>query len=152
MVKSAKTRVITLRIGVVLGKEGALNRMVTPFRFYFGGPLGTGDQWLSWIHVQDLVRIIRFLIEHEELIGPVNGTAPEQIKMSDFCKELGDVLNRPSWLPVPEFLLRIVLGQMADMLVYGQRAVPKKVVDAGFEFRYSNLKSALEDSLSATKL
>lgn len=150
-VKRAKTRVITLRIGVVLGKEGALSRMVTPFRLFFGGPLGTGDQWLSWIHVQDLVRIIRFLIEHEELTGPVNGTAPEQTQMRDFSKELGYVLNRPSWLSVPEFLLKIVLGQMADMIVYGQRVVPKKVVDAGFEFRYPNLKSALVDSLCATK-
>lgn len=141
------TRVITLRIGVVLGSEGALKRMLIPFRFYIGGPLGKGNQWLSWIHIQDLTRIMVFAIEHPELQGPINATAPEPVPMETFCKIIGHVLSKPSWLPVPEFILRLGLGQMADMLLHGQRAVPKKITVAGFVFRFSTLGPALEDCL-----
>ncbi|MFA4980567.1 MAG: TIGR01777 family oxidoreductase [Sphingobacterium sp.] len=141
------TRVVTIRIGVVLGSKGALNRMAMPFKFYIGGPLGTGNQWLSWIHIQDLTSMIRFVIEHQELTGPINATAPEPVTMRDFCKVLGEVLNRPSWLPVPEILLKVALGQMAEMLLHGQRVFPKKILSAGFEFRFPKLRSALEDAL-----
>ncbi|MBZ4654225.1 MAG: hypothetical protein JG781_1564 [Peptococcaceae bacterium] len=146
-VKNDVTRVVTIRIGVVLGNEGALNRMVMPFKFYMGGPLGKGNQWLSWIHIQDLTSMIRFIIEHQELTGPINATAPEPVRMRDFCKVLGEVLKRPSWLPVPEFLLKIALGQMAEMLIHGQRVVPKKILGTGFEFRFPKLRSALEGAL-----
>lgn len=146
-VQSNLTRVVTIRIGVVLGNEGALNRMVRPFKFYIGGPLGTGNQWLSWIHIQDLTSMIRFIIENEELNGPINATAPESVRMRDFCKVLGGVLNRPSWLPVPELLLKIALGQMAEMLIHGQRVVPRKILCADFEFRFPKLRSALEEAL-----
>ncbi|HVJ49740.1 TIGR01777 family oxidoreductase [Desulfitobacterium sp.] len=149
-VRNDLTRVATIRIGVVLGTEGALNRMVMPFRFYIGGPLGTGNQWLSWIHIQDLTSIIRFVIEHPELTGPINATAPESVRMRDFCKVLGKVMNRPSWLPVPETLLKLALGQMAEMLIHGQRVVPKKAIDAGYEFRFLKLESALIDVLKKT--
>ena len=151
-VQSDLTRMITLRIGVVLGNEGALNRMVMPFKFYIGGPLGTGNQWLSWIHIQDLTSIIRFVIEHQELTGPLNATAPEAVKMRTFCKVLGEVLHSPSWLPVPEFLLKVALGQMAEMLLYGQRVVPKKLIDAGFEFRFPELRYALKNAVGAGNL
>jgi uncharacterized protein len=140
-------RVVTIRIGVVLGREGVLNRMAMPFRFYMGGPLGTGNQWLSWIHIKDLTSMIRFIIEHQELTGPINATAPESVTMRNFCNVLGDVMNRPSWLPVPEFILKIALGQMAEMLLHGQRVVPNKIIGAGFEFWYPKLRSALEDAL-----
>lgn len=143
--KSDFTRVVTLRTGLVLGKEGALQRMITPFKFYMGGPLGSGKQWLSWIHIQDLVRLIRFTIESKNLSGPVNGTAPEPTRMRDFCHELGKVLNRPSWLPVPEVALKVSLGQMSEMLLHGQRVIPQKAIDAGFEFRYRQLGDALKD-------
>lgn len=146
-VKSGLSRVVTIRIGVVLGSEGALNRMAMPFKFYIGGPMGTGNQWLSWIHIQDLTSMIRFAIEHQELTGPINATAPEPVRMRDFCKVLGEVLKRPSWLPAPELLLKIALGQMAEMLLHGQRAVPEKILSAGFDFRFPNLRSALEDAL-----
>ena len=146
-VQSDLTRVATIRIGVVLGNEGALKRMVMPFKFYLGGPLGTGNQWLSWIHIQDLTGLIRFVVEHQEITGPVNATAPVPVRMRDFAKVLGEVLKRPSWLPVPEFLLKIALGQMAEMLLHGQRAVPEKILGAGFEFRFLELRLALEDAL-----
>ncbi|TGE37440.1 TIGR01777 family protein [Desulfosporosinus fructosivorans] len=145
------TRVVTLRIGVVLGNEGALKRMVMPFKFFIGGPLGTGNQWLSWIHIKDLTSMIRFVIEHQEVIGPVNATAPTPVRMRDFSKVLGEVLKRPSWLPVPERLLKIALGQMAEMLLYGQRAIPEKILGAGFEFRFFELRSALEYALGNQK-
>lgn len=146
-VQNDLTRVVTIRIGVVLGNEGALNRMAMPFKLYIGGPLGTGNQWLSWIHIQDLASMIRFVIEHQELTGPINATAPESVRMREFCKVLGEALNRPSWLPVPELLLKIALGQMAEMLLYGQRIVPKRILGAGFKFRFPELRSALEDAL-----
>ncbi|KJS46813.1 TIGR01777 family oxidoreductase [Desulfosporosinus sp. BICA1-9] len=146
-VQNNLTRVVTIRIGVVLGNEGALNRMAFPFKLYIGGPMGTGNQWLSWIHIQDLSRMIRFIIDHQELTGPINAVTPEPVRMKDFCKTLGEVLNRPSWLPVPEILLKIVLGQMAEMLLHGQRVVPKKILSANFEYRFSKLRAALEDAL-----
>lgn len=142
------TRVVTLRIGVVLGRQGALARMTMPYKFYAGGPLGQGEQWLAWIHVQDLVRMLRFILEEDGVSGPVNGTAPNPVTMRDFSKTLGEVLGRPSWLPVPEFLLKIALGQMSEMLLHGQRAIPEKILEAGFRFKYPDLKAALEDLLT----
>lgn len=148
-VQSDLTRVSIIRIGVVLGKEGALNRMIIPFKFYVGGPLGTGSQWLSWIHITDLTRMIRFVIENQELTGPINATAPGSVTMKEFSQVLGEVMSRPSWLQVPTWILRIALGQMADMLLHGQRVVPKKIIDAGFEFRFCKLKATLEDVFGA---
>lgn len=141
------TRVVTIRIGVVLGSEGALNRMALPYKFYLGGPIGKGNQWLSWIHIQDLVRMIMFIIQHQEIVGAVNAVAPEPVRNKDFNKLLGEVLNRPSWLPVPEFLIKIVLGQMAEMLLHGQRVFPQKITNNGFEFSFPKLKSALDNAL-----
>jgi hypothetical protein len=141
------TRVVTIRTGVVLGSQGALPRMVIPFKFYVGGHLGKGTQWLPWIHIQDLIRMLEFIIEHDELTGPVNGTSPAPVRMKDFSKIIGEVLKRPSWFPVPEFVLKIVLGQMSEMLIHGQRAIPQKISDIGFEFIFPDLKSALEDAL-----
>lgn len=144
-VDNDRTRVVTLRLGIVIGPEGALGRMILPFKFYLGGPMGTGKQWLPWIHAEDLVRLISFVIGHRELAGSINAVAPQTVRMEEFSKTLGEVLQRPSWLPVPEFLLRLVLGQMAEMLIYGQRAVPRKVLDAGFAYTFPELKGALEN-------
>lgn len=137
------TRVVTLRIGVVLGNEGALNRMAMPFKFYAGGPVGSGKQWLPWIHVRDLTSIIKFIIEHDEIKGPVNGTAPEPIRIKDFYKVLGEVLNRPSWLPVPGFMLRIALGEMSGMLLNGQRVIPEVLIKSGFKYNFPKIRTAL---------
>lgn len=138
-------RVVALRTGMVIGDEGALARMMTPFRFYIGGPLGTGAQWMSWIHIKDLTRLIRFAAENENINGPVNATAPEPVKMKEFCKVLGQVMGRPSWLPVPGFLLKVVLGEMSDMLLNSQRILPKKILKEGFLFQFSATKTALKD-------
>ena len=146
-VENKFTRVLTMRFGIVLGNEGALNRMVMPFKFYLGGPVGKGEQWISWIHIKDLTSMIRFIIEHQELSGPINAVAPAPVRMKDFSKTLGNVLNKPSWLPVPEIILKIVLGQMSEMLLQGQRVYPEKISNAGFEFKFPELKSALEDIL-----
>lgn len=148
-VQSGSTRVVTVRIGVILENHGALRKMALPFKFYLGGPLGNGTQWLSWIHKQDLIRMFRFIVEHEEVIGSVNGTSPNPVRMKVFSKVLGEVLRKPSWFPVPEFLLKIVLGQMSEMLLHGQRAIPEKIVAAGFEFRFSELKPAITDALQS---
>lgn len=101
--KQAGVRIVTVRIGVVLGSGGALPRMLLPYKFYIGGPTGSGNQWFSWIHVQDLVQIIRFIAEHDTLEGPVNATAPQPLKMRDFCTVLSRVLGKPSWLSVGQF-------------------------------------------------
>ncbi|MDO0825495.1 TIGR01777 family oxidoreductase [Desulfosporosinus nitroreducens] len=150
-VQNAGTRVATIRIGVVLGNEGALNRMALPFRYFIGGPLGNGNQWLSWIHIRDLTSMIRFIIEHQELAGPINAVAPNPVRMGEFSKMLGYVLARPSWLPVPEILLKIALGQMAEMLLHGQRAVPRKVLSADFKYKFPKLKAALENAMGNRK-
>ncbi len=149
--QSSIPRVATIRIGVVLGDEGALKRMAIPFKFYIGGPLGSGNQWLSWINIKDLTSMIRFIIEHKELTGPINATAPEAVRMKDFCRVLGEVMGRPSWLPVPGIMLKLALGQMAEMLLHGQRVVPEKILGAGFRFKFPKLRSALEDVLGNRK-
>lgn len=94
-----------------------------------------------------LIRMVRFIIEHDEITGPVNGTSPAPARMKDFSKILGEVLKRPSWFPVPGFVLKIALGQMSEMLLHGQRAIPQKISDIGFEFKFPDLRSALEDAL-----
>jgi uncharacterized protein (TIGR01777 family) len=142
-------RVVLLRTGIVLDKhEGALHKLLLPFRIFIGGPLGKGRQWFPWIHAQDEVYAILFAIEHERVDGPLNLAAPQSVRMTEFCNALGSVLRRPSWLPVPEFALRLMLGEMAEPLLFqGQKIVPKKLLEAGFKFRYPNLENALQDIL-----
>jgi uncharacterized protein (TIGR01777 family) len=142
-------RVVLLRTGIVLDKnEGALHRLLLPFWMFIGGPLGNGKQWFPWIHVQDEVNAILFAMEHEQVTGAINLSAPESVRLSDFYRMLGKVLHRPSWLPVPEFALRLMLGEMAEPLLFqGQKIIPKKLLEAGFKFRYPNLENALQDIL-----
>jgi uncharacterized protein (TIGR01777 family) len=142
-------RVVLLRTGIVLDKnEGALHKLLLPFRMFIGGPLGNGMQWFPWIHVRDEVNAILYAIEHEQINGPVNLAAPQSMRMIEFCNALGSVLRRPSWLPVPEFALRLMLGEMAEPLLFqGQKIIPKKLLESGFNFRYPNLENALQDIL-----
>jgi uncharacterized protein (TIGR01777 family) len=137
-------RVVVLRTGIVLGQGGALQKMVPPFKWYSGGPIGSGKQWMSWIHLEDQVRLTLHLMENQQASGPVNATAPNPERNKDFSRALGKVLHRPSWMPVPGFLLRMGLGEMADMLLTGQRVIPVAAQKLGFEFRYPNLPEALK--------
>ncbi|MBU9719858.1 MULTISPECIES: TIGR01777 family oxidoreductase [Bacillaceae] len=137
-------RVVFARFGMILDKdEGALNKMLLPYKLFIGGPLGSGKQWLSWIHIDDLVNAIHFCLMQGEISGPVNMTASEPLRMNDFGKTLGSVLNKPHWAPVPAFLLKIVLGEMSILVVEGQRVLPDKLQEHGFTFQYPNLKPAL---------
>jgi uncharacterized protein len=137
-----------IRTGVVLAREGgALPRMALPFRFFAGGPLASGRQGFPWIHLADEVAAIRFLLEREDADGPFNLTAPEPVTNREFSAALGRALHRPSLLPAPEFALRIALGEMADMLLHGQRAVPQRLQELGFAFRFAEPEPALRDLL-----
>jgi uncharacterized protein (TIGR01777 family) len=141
-------RVVLLRTGIVLGRGGgALSKMVPPFKFFAGGPLGRGAQWMPWIHLEDEVGLLLFLVENENARGPFNGTAPNPATMKEFCRALGRVLGRPSWAPVPAFALRLLLGEMAEMLLTGQRAIPQRAQALGYKFRYPNLQDALHACL-----
>ena len=137
-----------LRTGVVLSRNGgALPRMAIPFRMMAGGPLGGGRQWFPWIHIADEVGAIRFLIEREDARGPFNLTAPRPLTNRDFSSALGKALHRPSLAPAPGFALRAVLGEMADMLLNGQRAVPHRLLELGYAFRYPEALPALRSLL-----
>lgn len=141
-------RVVIMRFGVVLGKEGgALPLMALPYKLFVGGTVGSGKQWVSWVHVMDVVRAIHFAIEHDKLSGPVNVTSPSPIQMKDFGKTIGSVLHRPHWLPVPAFAMKLVLGQKSTLVLEGQHVVPQVLLEEGFEFMFPTLYTALEDLL-----
>jgi uncharacterized protein (TIGR01777 family) len=142
--QSAGVRVVCLRIGMVLEKDGgALAKMVPPFRAFVGGPISPGTQWVSWIHRADLIGLIEWSLTNDQVAGSVNAVAPGPVTMKDFCNALGKVLNRPSWLPVPEFALRLAFGELASVMTTGQRVSPKVARDGGYQFRYPQLDSAL---------
>jgi uncharacterized protein len=147
-VESIGVRRVVLRTGVVLSDAGgALPRMALPFRLLAGGPLGNGRQWFPWIHIADEVAAIRFLLEREDARGPFNLTAPRPFTNRGFSRVLGKALHRPSLMPAPAFALRLVLGEMADMLLYGQRAVPHRLLERGYVFRHPEALGALRDLL-----
>ena len=138
------TRVCLLRTGPVLGADGGfLQRMLFPFRLGLGGPVGNGRQWLAWIHREDHLRMIRFLMEHERLDGAFNAVAPQPVTSREFARILGRVLGRPARLPVPAVVIQLLLGEQAELLLGSQRAVPRRFEEAGFRFHYPELESAL---------
>jgi uncharacterized protein (TIGR01777 family) len=142
-------RVVRLRTGLALGKEGgALAKMLPLFRFGLGGRLGSGKQWMSWIHIDDLIRLVLFSIENPAVHGPVNGSAPHPVTNAEFTRELAAALHRPAVLPVPKFALRLALGEMANAALASQRAIPKAAQSAGFQFQYPQLLAALERLLT----
>ncbi|MDP2884133.1 MAG: TIGR01777 family oxidoreductase [Ignavibacteria bacterium] len=141
-------RVVLLRTGIVLDPEGgALQRMILPFKLFAGGPLGSGEQWFPWIHEEDEIRAILYTLERNSLSGPVNLSAPESTTMREFSNALGSALHRPSALRIPAFMLRFLLGEMADVVLSGQQVVPQKLMKEGFEFRFPTLPGALADLL-----
>jgi uncharacterized protein (TIGR01777 family) len=141
-------RVVRLRIGLVLGVGGGvLAKMVPPFRFFVGGPPGNGCQWASWIHQDDVIGLIEWALTHPGVNGAVNATAPDPVTMRTLCRELGRALHRPSWAPVPAVVLHLLLGEMADLLLTGQRVVPRVALQGGYVFRFPELSPALEACL-----
>jgi uncharacterized protein len=147
-VEAYGVRRAVIRTGVVLDpKEGALLRLLLPYRFFVGGPMGGGRQWLSWIHPVDETAAIRFLIEKPEASGAFNLCAPNPLTNAQFGKVLGHVLGRPSWMPVPAFALQAAFGEVAATVLDGQRALPARLLDLGFKFRFPELESALRDLL-----
>ena len=147
-VKNAGTRLAILRFGIVLGMGGALAKMLPPFKLFAGGPIGTGKQWFSWIHRDDVVNLILFALQNPQIEGVLNATAPNPVRMNELCQTLGAVLQRPSWLPVPGFALELLLGDGAKVVLEGQKVLPKRTLASGFQYQYPNLKSALEEILS----
>ena len=143
-------RVVVTRFGIVLGRDGgALGQMVPLFKKFLGGPIGSGVQWFSWIHQADHARAFRFIQENPHISGPVNLTAPYPVRNRDLARALGRALHRPSFMPTPAFMLRLVLGEFADTLLTGQQVLPKRLLDAGFKFRFPTIDAALENLLGA---
>lgn len=147
-VENAGVRLIILRFGIVLGNGGALGKMIPPFKLFAGGPIGSGRQWFSWIHVDDLVNLILQALTTAEIEGVYNGTAPNPVRMADLSQTLGRVMNRPSWLPVPGFAIEALLGDGAIVVLEGQQVMPKRTMETGFEYKYPNLQSALTQILT----
>ena len=142
-------RVVTLRTGMVLEQDGgALPKMLLPFRLFAGGPIMPGTQWVSWIHRRDHIGLIQWILMTPDISGPINAVAPEAVTMNRFCEVLGQVLHRPSWLPVPSFALHVALGELGTLMTEGQRVNPAKALSGGYIFHYSTLEPALRAILS----
>ena len=145
-VRAQGVRMVPLRIGVVLGRGGgALERMAPVFRKNLGGKIGSGKQWISWIHMRDLVRMVGYILDLEEASGPWNGTAPNPVQMKTFAESIGKALGKPAWLPAPAFALKIALGEGAEIVLTGQRVLPRQAQEHGFVFEYPKIDAALEE-------
>lgn len=142
-------RTVLLRTGIVLSKDGgALATMLTPFKLGVGGVVGDGKQWMSWISLDDVVGIVNYALENENVRGAVNNTSPDPVTNEEFTKTLGSVLYRPTFIPLPEFAVHMVFGEMGDaLLLASTRVIPKRLLEAGYEFKYTDLKTALEHAV-----
>lgn len=137
-------RVVLVRIGGVLESDGgALPKMIMPFKFFLGGPIGSGKQWFSWIHRDDITGIIKYALENKSISGPINLTAPDPVTNKEFSSAIGRAISRPSWLPVPGFIVKITLGELGDILLTGQRVLPEKALKAGYKFKHPDVDEAL---------
>ncbi len=146
--KNNGIRVACMRFGVILGSsEGALPPMVTPYRFFAGGTVGSGRQWLSWVHIEDVIRAIVFTLEHPHISGPINVTAPSPKRMKDFGQMIAATTGCPHWLPVPAIAMRLLLGKKSDLVLKGQYVTPERLVENGFTFLFPTLENALQDLL-----
>lgn len=142
-------RVVLVRTGLVLAADGGfLSRLRLPYKLGLGGPLGDGRQWMPWVHIDDQIALIDFLMQHKEASGPYNACAPEPVRNREFAKRLGRTVHRPAFMPTPALLLKAVLGELSTLLLGGQRARPVRLLAAGFTFRFNDLQSAL-DNLSS---
>ncbi len=148
-VEQAGVRRVVVRSGVVLSRQGgAFPRMIMPFNFFAGGPLGSGKQWISWIHVRDEVAGLRFLMDNPNASGVYNLTSPYPLKNVDFERAVGRVMHRPAIIPTPAFAIRLLFGEMAITVLEGQRVVPERLEKEGFVFNYPRIEEALRDLLS----
>ena len=147
-VKPTGTRLVIIRLGIVLGKGGALGKMLPIFQIFAGGTIGSGQQWVSWVHRDDVVNLIMLALQQPQVEGILNATAPKPVRMNEFCQTLGEVLHRPSWLPVPSFAIEVLLGEAAKVVLEGQEVLPKKTLSSGFEYKFPTLKPAIEEILS----
>jgi uncharacterized protein (TIGR01777 family) len=139
-------RVAVVRVGVVLDREGgALKQMLTPFKMFMGGPVGTGKQYVSWIHHADLVGIFLLALDNAAASGPLNGTAPSPVTNKEFSQALGKSLHRPSFLPTPRFGVRLLLGEVAMLVTTGQRVLPRRALELGYKFQFTDVEAALRD-------
>ena len=139
-------RVVLVRTGLVLAAEGGfLSRLLLPFKLGLGGPVGNGRQWMPWIHINDQIALIDFLVHENTALGPYNACAPHPVRNAEFAKILGRVLHRPAFMPAPAFALRLGLGEMSELLLGGQRAIPARLLAAGFTFQFTDLRAALDD-------
>ncbi len=142
-------RVVITRFGIVLGeKGGALDQMIPLFKKFVGGPIGSGRQWFSWIHIQDLVEAFVFLLRNRDVSGPVNLCAPYPVRNEGLAKAIGRALNRPSFLPAPGFMIKMALGEFGSVILEGQRVVPRRLLDKGFVFQYPDIDQALQNIVS----
>src|SRR5262249_42236537 len=145
---NAGVRTVIIRTGVVLGHGGgALAKMLLPFKLGVGGPIGSGRQWLSWIHIDDLVSLFQFLLERPDAYGASNATAPQPVTMKTFASALGRALHRPAIFPVPAPMLKLALGEVADVLLTGQYVEPRRASETGFTFRFAGIDAALRDAV-----
>ena len=138
-------RVVITRFGIVLGKNGgAIGQMLPLFKYFLGGPLGNGRQWFSWVHMQDLAEAFIFLIQHTEISGAVNLCSPQPVRNFELGKAIGKVMRRPSFMPAPGFMIKLILGEFGSVLLKGQRVIPRRLLDARFKFKYPNIEDALK--------
>ncbi len=142
-------RVVLVRTGLVLSQEGGfLSRLLVPFKLALGGPIGNGRQWMPWIHINDQVALIDFLLHQQDASGPYNACAPKPVRNREFAKALGASLHRPAVVPMPAFALRVGLGELSLLLLGGQRATPARLLAAGFTFEFNDVRAALDDVTS----
>jgi hypothetical protein len=143
--RAKRAQVVITRFGIVLGeKGGALGQMVPLFKKFIGGPIGSGKQWFSWVHIKDLAEAFAFLMKHPEISGSVNVCAPNPVRNKDLAKALGKVLHRPSFMPAPGFMIKLVLGEFGSVILEGQRVIPKRLLENGFVFQYPAIEQALQ--------
>lgn len=145
--RDKKIRTCIMRFGVVLGDKGALEKMVPAFKFFMGGPLGSGAQWFPWIHIRDIIGGVNFLFSDPEADGPFNFAAPHPVRQKEFAASLGRALGRPAFVPAPAFMVKLVMGDLGKAFLESQRAIPERLSESGYEFRFPQVEDALRDIL-----
>lgn len=146
-VESFGTRRISIRTGIVLSSNGTLKKMLLPYKLFIGGPIGSGKQWFPWIHIDDLIRIYLYALDNPGISGIINASSPNPVTMNEFTNTLGKILHRPSLFRVPIFALRVAIGEAAESVVASQKAIPEKLLESGFKFKFENVEGALKNIL-----